>query len=125
MTKSITATMALAVAAMALPVIAADSTQEQMQKNTASENRDVGTVTKKTPEQIAKEKAAKDKARAEATKAPMTRQDQVIENTNKEGARSPGPVKKMTPEEKAADKKAKRVPPTPEEQEKQRKASPG
>jgi len=88
----------LAVAAVALPLAAAETTDA-----------------KKAPE-------------ASATKAPegstQPTQQQLNERTGNETRSLPAP-KKMTKEEKAADKKAKRVPPTKEEQDKANKATPG
>ena len=120
---------ACAVAAMALPVFAAEPattlpTQEQVQARTGNETRDVGTVKKKSAEQKAKEAADKEKKRAEATKPATTRQEKALEMTAKDTRELP-PVPKMTKEEKAADKALKRKPPTTEELEKARKASPG
>lgn len=115
---------AIAVAAVALPAAAASS-NESTETKIAQATAQLGdTVTKKTPEQVAQEKADKEKKRAEARKPATTQQEKILERTGSE-QRDLGPVKKMTPEEKAADKAAKRIPPTKEEQEKARKASPG
>ena len=121
---------AIAVTAIAMPALAQDAKkteQDKVLERTGNETRDVGVAKKKTPEQIAKEKATKDKVRADATKPATTQQEKVLKRTG-DSTRDVGVAKKKTPEELAAEKAKKeevRKSVKPEDVEKAKKASPG
>lgn len=107
--------IAIAAAAFVLPAFA------QKQAPLPSEPVAQEKAVKKTPEQVAKEKADKEKVRADAAKATKAGVKPEAEKVGQEAQ-----AKKKTPEQVAKEKadKAKRGT-TPEEQAKQAKQSPG
>lgn len=123
---------ALALAAIAIPAAAQYSTQptkaeqDKIQSQTASEKRDAGTAKPRTQEQVAADKVILDRNSAKANQPAVTAQEKRIERTGNE-TRDPGTATKKSKSQKAADKAAmsKKKGPTPEEQEKAKKASPG
>lgn len=94
----IASVLAIAAAALVLPVAAADKP--------------------------ATDKAAAEKAAPVVPQSQLPTQDQIIERTGNETRVLPPPPK-MTPEQKKADKKAKRTGVPPEEQQRQLNRSPG
>ena len=106
--------IAVAATGIALPA-AAQSAPPKMEADKVGQETP---VKKKTPEEIAKDKATKDKVRAEATKpGPAMASEKKGQET---------PAVKKTPEQLAkekADKEKRGV--TPAEQAKQTKQSPG
>ena len=108
--------MAIAVSAIALPVAAQKS---EPVSEAAKTGMPTTTAVKKTPEQIAKEKADKERIRAEANKPGPTSE------AAKTGLKT-APAPKKTPEQLAKEKadKAKRGA-TPEDEAKLKKSMPG
>ena len=121
MLKATRLVIALGAVSIAMPLALAQTTTTQPAKG-ATMSPDLQVITpaepkKMTPEQKKADKEAKRKAAtAPAASSSIGTDQQVV---------TPKPVPKMTAEGKKVDKAAKRVAPTPEEQAKQAKQSPG
>ena len=109
--------IAMAAAALVIPAFAQTQPAPMASEKVGQETPAV----KRTPEQIAKDKATKEKVRADARKANASGEKAAADQVGQAK-----PAKKKTPEQIAADKaaKAKRGT-TPEEQAKQGKTLPG
>jgi Spy/CpxP family protein refolding chaperone len=113
---------ALAVSAVAFSAAAADTPPAP--PASAGDQRPTATP-KMTPEEKKAADAKKAQVREDAKKPATTKAEKGVERTGNETRPTSTPPNKMTPDEKKADKDAKRVPPTKEEQDKQAKKSGG